>query len=43
MQRPKYIHEIELQFRVHTICALLGPMQLGKTTLSKMFLEQHPK
>jgi predicted AAA+ superfamily ATPase len=41
MQRPKYLREIENQFQVHTACALLGPRQVGKTTLAKMFAEGH--
>lgn len=41
MQRPEYIEEIELQFRVHPICALLGPRQVGKTTLAKMYIQNH--
>lgn len=43
MQRPKYIEEIELQFRVHSVCAILGPRQVGKTTLAKMYIEKHFK
>lgn len=40
MERRKYLKNIELQFRVHPACAILGPRQVGKTTLAKMFLEQ---
>jgi uncharacterized protein len=39
MERPKYLKTIELQFRVHPSVAILGPRQVGKTTLAKMFLE----
>jgi predicted AAA+ superfamily ATPase len=42
MQRSKYQHDIELQFRVHSACGLLGPRQVGKTTLAKRFIENHP-
>lgn len=42
MQRPEYQHDIEMQFRVHPACALLGPRQVGKTTLAKMYIETHP-
>lgn len=42
MKRLDYQKEIERQFRVHPACALLGPRQVGKTTLAKMFIEQHP-
>jgi len=43
MQRPKYLKEIEIQFRVHPICALLGPRQVGKTTLARMYIEKYFK
>ncbi|MBS0626189.1 MAG: ATP-binding protein [Verrucomicrobia bacterium] len=42
MQRPKYQEAISKQFRVHTACGLLGPRQVGKTTLAKMYIESHP-
>ena len=41
MERHKYLKFIQLQFRVHPVCAILGPRQVGKTTLAKMFLEQN--
>lgn len=40
MKRHKYLKNIEMQFRIHPVCALLGPRQVGKTTLARMFLEQ---
>jgi predicted AAA+ superfamily ATPase len=43
MERRKYLKEIERHFRVHSACALLGPRQVGKTTLAKMYIDQHPK
>jgi len=43
MKREKYLKAIEMQFRVHSACAILGPRQVGKTTLAKMFLEQDGK
>ncbi len=43
MERPKYLKTIEMHFRVHSACAILGPRQVGKTTLAKMFLEQDHK
>ncbi len=42
MDRPFYLEEITKQFHIHSACALLGPRQVGKTTLSKMFVEKHP-
>jgi uncharacterized protein len=42
MLRKKYLDQIEFHFRVHSVCALLGPRQVGKTTLAKMYIDQHP-
>lgn len=39
MLRHYFLNEIKLQFRVHPICALLGPRQVGKTTLAKMYVK----
>lgn len=39
MERRKYLNIIKLYFRIHPACAILGPRQVGKTTLAKMFLE----
>jgi predicted AAA+ superfamily ATPase len=36
--REKYILEIEKQFRVQPVCALVGPRQSGKTTLAEQFI-----
>ena len=33
--RKKFLQQITNQFEVHALCALLGPRQCGKTTLSK--------
>jgi len=30
-----------MNFRVHAACAILGPRQVGKTTLAKMFIDSH--
>jgi len=37
MLRQKFLTLIEQHFQVHKVCALLGPRQCGKTTLSKDF------
>ncbi|OGN54419.1 MAG: hypothetical protein A2Y28_04855 [Chlamydiae bacterium GWC2_50_10] len=39
MERRKYLKTIEMHFRIHRACAILGPRQVGKTTLAKMFLD----
>ncbi|HLC06832.1 MAG TPA: ATP-binding protein [Candidatus Babeliales bacterium] len=41
MKREKFLDLIEMQFRVHPACALLGPRQVGKTTLAKMYVEKY--
>jgi len=40
VERHKYLKTIEMQFRIHPACAILGPRQVGKTTLAKMFIKQ---
>ena len=37
MLRQKFLTLIEQHFQVHKVCALLGPRQCGKTTVSKDF------
>ncbi|MEI7580818.1 MAG: AAA family ATPase, partial [bacterium] len=39
MQRNQYITLIAQQFRIHTVCAILGPRQVGKTTLAHAFAQ----
>ena len=34
MDRSKYLKNIEMHFRIHPACAILGPRQVGKTTTS---------
>jgi predicted AAA+ superfamily ATPase len=43
MKRTLYFNEIVQQFEVHRVCALLGPRQVGKTTLALQFAETFPK
>ena len=43
MERKEYLKDIEGQFKVHPVCALLGPRQVGKTTLAKMFIARYPQ
>lgn len=37
INRFEMLERIKRHFRVHSVCALLGPRQCGKTTLSKMY------
>lgn len=41
MKRPYLLDQIQLTYKSHAICALLGPRQAGKTTLAKMYAEQY--
>jgi len=41
MKRERFLDLITSQFRVHPVCALLGPRQVGKTTLAKMYVEKY--
>lgn len=40
MERAKYIEQIDFQFRIHSVCGLLGPRQVGKTTLAKLYAQK---
>lgn len=40
MIRKEYLQKINAQFRVHSVCALLGPRQVGKITLARDFAKQ---
>ncbi len=42
MQRKDFLAQIQAQFRVHPVVALLGPRQCGKTTLAKVFVATLP-
>ena len=37
MLRQQFLSLIEQHFQIHKVCALLGPRQCGKTTLSRQF------
>ena len=39
-KREYYLKKIEQNFRVHSVCAILGPRQVGKTTLARMFIQE---
>src|SRR5262245_34559343 len=43
MERKDYFKKIDEQFSVHPICALLGPRQVGKTTLAKEYAKFYNK
>jgi predicted AAA+ superfamily ATPase len=39
MERVRYLAEIKAQLGVHPICGILGPRQVGKTTLARQYVE----
>ncbi len=39
-KRLQYFQEIEQHFRIHSICCLLGPRQVGKSTLARQFIQE---
>jgi uncharacterized protein len=41
MIRKEYLLKIEQQFSIHPVCALLGPRQVGKTTLAHHYVEKY--
>jgi predicted AAA+ superfamily ATPase len=40
MERPNFIERIENAFSTHSVVALLGPRQCGKTTLARQYIDQ---
>jgi len=38
--RTHYLKKIDEQFKVHSVCALLGQRQVGKTTLARMYVKE---
>ncbi len=42
IDRPHFHGQVNEVFRVHPVCALLGPRQCGKTTLARVIAEEEP-
>lgn len=40
MQREQFLHQLQQAFEVHSVVAILGPRQCGKTTLARFYSEQ---
>lgn len=43
MKREYYLQQIDKQLKVHSVCGLLGPRQVGKTTLANRYAREHKK
>lgn len=41
MIRDRYNNLVHAQLQVHPVCALLGPRQVGKTTLARLYAEEY--
>lgn len=39
-KRAHFLEKIEQNFRIHSVCAILGPRQVGKTTLARTFVQE---
>jgi predicted AAA+ superfamily ATPase len=42
IQRSYFFDQITFQYKIHSVCGLLGPRQVGKTTLAKQYAQQFP-
>src|SRR5262249_287773 len=40
IQRTSYLELIDQHFQVHSVCALLGPRQVGKSTLARLYAQE---
>lgn len=40
MNRLSFIEQINFQYKIHSVCAILGPRQVGKTTLAKYYAQK---
>ncbi len=41
IKRSYFLDQIKFQYNIHSICGLLGPRQVGKTTLAHQFAQQY--
>lgn len=41
MKRSSFLKQVALQMKVHPVCGLLGPRQVGKTTLARQYAKQY--
>lgn len=42
LKRTYFIDQIAFQYKIHSVCGLLGPRQVGKTTLAKQYAKLYP-
>lgn len=41
MERRNFLERIVAEFKIHPICAILGPRQVGKTTVARLFARDY--
>lgn len=41
IKRTYFLDQIDFQYNVHSVCGLLGPRQVGKTTLAKQYAQHY--
>lgn len=41
MNRDYFLKQIDFNFKIHSVCGLLGPRQVGKTTLAKQYAQRY--
>ncbi len=42
-KKTLFFEQIQFQYKIHSVCGLLGPRQVGKTTLAHQYAELYPK
>ncbi|MBI2603169.1 MAG: ATP-binding protein [Deltaproteobacteria bacterium] len=43
VKRSEFLEKIDFQYKIHKVCGLLGPRQIGKTTLAKEYAKRIKK
>ena len=42
INRSNFLEKIDFKYKIHSVCGLLGPRQIGKTTLAKQYAKNIP-
>ncbi len=43
IKRSYFLNQIDFQYKIHSVCGLLGPRQVGKTTLAEQYAQKYEK